>query len=51
MVRIAGRNWAKGFPARIRAGEMPVGAGILGVRVSPLHMPEQLTGLLMAVSI
>ncbi len=51
MVEAANRHWAAGFPARIRAGETPGGAGILGVRVSPLHMPEQLTGVLMAVSI
>ncbi len=51
MVEAANRRWAMGFPARIRSGETPSGAGILGVRVSPLRMPEQVAGVLMAVSI
>ncbi len=51
MLEAANRRWAMGFPARIRAGEPPAGAGILGTRVTPLHMPERLTGVLMAVSI
>jgi hypothetical protein len=51
MVENANRQYAAGFPARIRAGESLMGSGSLGVRVSPLKMPEQIRGRMVAVSI
>ena len=47
----ANRQWAAGFPARIRAGESLAGTGTLGVRVPALDMPEQMRGRMVAVSI
>lgn len=45
------REWAAGFPARARAGQSLHGTGVVGVRVSPLKMPEQIRGRMVAVSI
>ena len=51
MIERANRQWAAGFPARIRAGQSPAGAGTLGTRISPLSMPEQIRGRMVAVSL
>lgn len=51
MVERANREWAAGFPARSRAGQSLAGTGTLGVRVSPLAVPEQIRGRMVAVSI
>lgn len=47
----AARDWAAGFPSRIRAGQSVTGTGVAGVRVSPLAMPEQIRGRMVAASI
>lgn len=51
MVENSNREWAAGFPARNKAGQSLMGTGVLGSRVSPLHMPEQLRGRMVATSI
>lgn len=51
MVEHANRDWAAGFPARERAGQTPAGENAFGTRVSPLNMPEQVRGRMVAVSI
>lgn len=51
MVENANREWAAGFPARNHAGQSLMGTGVLGSRVSPLKMPEQLRGRMVATSI
>lgn len=50
-VENSNRQWAAGFPARIRAGQSLHGTGVVGVRVSPLDMPERIRGRMVAVSI
>ena len=44
MVERANRDWAAGFPARIKAGQSYAGTEVGGVRVSALSMPEELRG-------
>ena len=51
MVENANRDWAAGFPARAHAGQTPVGENAFGTRVSPLNMPEEVRGRMVAVSI
>ncbi|CAK7059576.1 MAG: hypothetical protein DELT_01369 [Desulfovibrio sp.] len=51
MIENANREWAAGFPARVKAGQSLDGTGVLGTRVSPLDMPEQLRGRIAATSI
>lgn len=51
MTERANREWAAGSPARMRAGQSLAGKGTLGVRVSPLDMPEEIRGSMVAVSI
>lgn len=51
MIEKTNRRWAAGFPARIRAGQSLAGTGTLGLRVSPLCMPEQIRGRMVAASI
>lgn len=51
MVETANREWAAGFPARARAGQSLAGRGVMGSRVSPLKMPEQMRGRVIAASI
>lgn len=50
-IESANRQWAAGFPARARSGQSLHGSGVAGVRVSPLAMPEQIRGRMVAVSI
>lgn len=51
MVDNANRDWAAGFPARARAGQILSGSNAFGTRVSPINMPEALRGRMVAVSI
>ena len=44
MAERANGEWAAGFPARARAGQSLAGSGTVGVRLSPLRMPEELRG-------
>jgi hypothetical protein len=51
MIENANRDWARGFPARARAGQVLDGSTVFGSRVSPLRMPEVVRGRMVAVSI
>ena len=51
MIENANRDWARGFPARARAGQVLDGSTVFGSRVSPLRMPETIRGRMVAVSI
>ena len=51
MIESANRDWARGFPARARAGQAFDGSNVFGSRVSPLYMPEAVRGRMVAVSI
>lgn len=51
MIAAVNRRWAAGFPARERLGQTHEGQNAFGSRSSPLNMPEEVRGRLVAASI
>lgn len=50
-VEDANSDWAAGWPARIRAGQILSDSNAFGTRISPINAPEVIRGRMFAVSI